>query len=527
MIKVATNDNLTHARQVDQYADSSWKVAFLLQLPIGSTILVDGKNGAALCAGLSRLSYRALELTRANAEDVHQAAALVVLPGAASTPKLVEATISKMRADAQVLVFFPHRWSTYAGVRSGVRNLLSHRSWTMRRATAIARSAERGKPQIWLPVPKHTVPEEFVALSEPQEMAASMACTERRARLRARLHDGFGIYGSPGGAGMGGLARMLESALEKNGFPCALRITRFDLRNRGALVLFVMDQANARAYVCRIVRGEVSEHLQRHWRLQASVRCDVQPHALQSRIPQEIATVRIDEHTCWIETRSPGTVSWRIPQRLRPVLDDQIVGFIADLAAVTGVDHVVSEADIDNEAALWADQIGTKLKGASADLLSEAYELLRERVVGAAAKFGWVHGDYGYGNVLADPCTGELSSVIDWETASSQSFVGVDLFNFLLQRARSRGSVREATDRVLREIESGDLGGGTSVSRYLARFLPDRTLQLHVLLLTLCRWLRREHRYGLRPPANSDDLRAALSLVRDACSSSRSPKWSS
>jgi hypothetical protein len=138
---------------------------------------------------------------------------------------------------------------------------------------------------------------------------------------------------------------------------------------------------------------------------------------------------------------------------------------------------------------------------------------------GVPATFGWIHGDYGYGNVLASAASGQLSSVIDWETASRDSFIGVDLFNFLLQRARIEGAVTlaQAVGTLLEDIQRGTFVAREASRRhYCEKFLLDPRTQLMVLGVTLCRWGLREYRYTLTQAPDAEDLIQALEKLSSA-----------
>ncbi|HEX2492830.1 MAG TPA: phosphotransferase [Steroidobacter sp.] len=314
---------------------------------------------------------------------------------------------------------------------------------------------------------------------------------------------------------MNALAHTLAQKLADEGIRCRLRVTRFDLRERGALVLFLADEASERAFVCRVVRGAAAyEHLRRHWDLQDGVRRALSGSPrIRAFVPEAIAAVQINEHRCWLESRAPGTVSWRLPEKRRGRLDAGMIEFLAGLAHAAGVAREICEADISREAGMWRNQIGGRLDAELANLLSELVHRLRTNAVGRTAVFGWVHGDYGYGNALASADDGRLCSIIDWETAAPESFIGVDLFNFLLQRARMRHlcGLHVAAARLIRQIRDGVVDGEMpGAGEFIARFAPERTMQLMILGVTLLRWVLREHRYTVSNGPSRRDLIGAL-----------------
>lgn len=501
-----------------QHSDSAWKVAYLLRLPPKSSIVVGGSQSASLCEGLARLGYRAEQLTHRTRGDSFRA--LLLMPGVDLTPEAFNDVLGSADEQAQVLAFFKHRWAAFAGVRAGVRSMFGKASYGRGQVSRLLQRTHWQLHSTWLPLPKLSQAEEFVAFSERDEVGASLGVSQAFAgAVRARLHDGFGIYACKGSAGIDVLADALLREVSEQLGVRSFRITRFDLRERGALVLFLKDDALRKSYVCRIVRlGAAAERIQRHWDLQARVKRAAQALPDASRmIPETLSSFELGDYRVWLEERAPGTVSWRLPHSSRPKLDTQLIDFLAQLAQLTGVQRVVEEKDIERESNMWSDEVGPRLPQDLRTALTEAVDRLRVGLVGRQAVFGWVHGDYGYGNVLASPDDARVSSVIDWETASCDSFIGVDLFNFLMQRARSAAgaSVAAAAAMVMRDIQTRRMGA-RELGEYCGRFLPDRHVQLMVMGITLCRWVLREHRYTVTAGPDAKDLCEALAEFKKA-----------
>jgi aminoglycoside phosphotransferase (APT) family kinase protein len=124
---------------------------------------------------------------------------------------------------------------------------------------------------------------------------------------------------------------------------------------------------------------------------------------------------------------------------------------------------------------------------------------LEARLLGREQLLAWAHGDFGYGNALVNPATGELTGVIDWDTAREDELAGVDLVNFLTQRHRMEhgvplsGALEAVGDRVLRaEFEA----------------VPPEAAR-EVLVVTFLRFFQRSARYPRVFAREHADLRRA------------------
>lgn len=466
-----------------------------------------------LCQGFLRLGHKPIPFSsKLSRTTISTVDALIVLPGSDQHATEIERAISLMRSNSQVLAFLRHRWSGCAGPRSAFRSAFSSKTRTIGKALSNMKLAGFDRVSTWLPLPKYALSEEFVSLSHSEEVAASLACNELWSRVRGRFHDGFGVYGCSQEAGLHLLERRLGNELQRFLHGCRLRITRFDLRERGALVLFLLDRLNGKAYVCRVAR-QGAGFLFRHKKMQVQIRAELRQSPVVSKIPEDIAHLRLNEYDFYIEARARGSISWRLPAAVRGKLDDQLIRFLYEIASATHVRRMILESDIEAEAEVWRDQVGAKLNGRLGDAIKSSIQMLWDRLRGREASFGWVHGDYGYGNVIASAKSGSISSVIDWETASPSSFIGIDLFNFLLQRARTQNgaSLTEAAAQIAEGIISGGaLAENASLRSYLQTFLPEKSMQMAVLAFTLCRWVRREHRYALSQAVDAQDQERAL-----------------
>src|SRR5690606_13706408 len=97
----------------------------------------------------------------------------------------------------------------------------------------------------------------------------------------------------------------------------------------------------------------------------------------------------------------------------------------------------LDEERLENDLALprhhWYD-------GKFLELLSTYRRRLISLMDGRTRTYCLSHGDYGYGNLLAQGTPARVSGVIDWDQART-GLAGIDLINFLVQRHRMRHRV--------------------------------------------------------------------------------------
>jgi aminoglycoside phosphotransferase (APT) family kinase protein len=233
-----------------------------------------------------------------------------------------------------------------------------------------------------------------------------------------------------------------------------------------------------------------------------------------SRIPEPIIEFMIDGRKCWIERRMDGTIGWRLAPKQRHELSVQLVEFLRDLAEATARTVTFSERDLFSLINAWP--VASSRLSSSQDVETELSRLSRYLVAtftNVITTVGWAHGDFGYSNAIAVARSGQLRSVIDWETASDRCPIGVDLFNFLLQRRiiEAKQTLNHAVRALVREVQEGALGIEIrGIDPFLRRFLPRSADAMAVLGLTLYRWVQRDRRYAAAVGWTDDYFAAAL-----------------
>ena len=498
---------------MDEFSDPSWKIALLLRLPPGARIALHGELAAAWEHSLAARGYRPVVPAHGQPADCD---AVLHFPGRKDKQRPpLRSLLASVGERGQFLGLFRRRLSIFRGVRGALRNLLGADAVLQYRLERELRDSGLSY-SLWVPLPHLHDLEELAYAANTAEVAASLGRGAGKSRLFRNFSDGFGVHATrKKGDGLAALLGVLREKLHQEGVtPGDLQVARFDLRARGALVLILRASALKYDLVCRFgYAGATRQQLQRHWDRQSAVRADLQRDpSVATYIPRGVAQFDLDEYRGWIEERVVGTVSWRLPVQLREHVEQQLLEFLSGVGALASASRSASAEEIEAQLNVWAEQHSWE----SAQLqepLAATRDLLSRALQTEPFHYGWAHGDFGFGNAIVAADTGDLRGIIDWETASSATPTGVDLFNLLLQRRLSsrRHDLAEVVGQLLGVIQSGSLGAEIEgLEEYLRRFLPSGRKQYVCFGLALYRWVRRELRYSVAAGWSADDLARAL-----------------
>jgi hypothetical protein len=500
-------------------SDVPWKIALLLQLQKGARIGLVGDYNVLWLKGFERHGFRVFDLNLAQplVPERELLDALIRFPRSDGSAGLSLSTlVGTLNERGQLLGFFRHRWTLTAGIRTAIRNLLTPRANGLSSSLRTLRGAGLPVAAVWVPIPKLHVPEELVARTDYTEIATSKASTSRAyGAFVAHFHDGFVVAAARRHLGIHALAEKIHCGMKASDHSSvSAEVIRFDMRDRGALVLFLRT-SDGQDRVCRIADGSSTiNSLQRHWDMQLAIRkATVSTEKVQSRIPEPFAEFMIDGRKCWIERRMEGTIGWRLAPRQRHELSVQLVEFLRDLAEATSQRVTFSEGDLSSLINAWP---VASSRSSTQDIESELGRLSRYLVAAftnVITTVCWAHGDFGYSNAIAVARSGQLRSVIDWETASDRCPIGVDLFNLLLQLRviEAKQTLNHAVRALVRDVQEEKLGIEIEgIDPYLRRFLPSSAEAMAVLGLTLYRWVQRDRRYAAAVGWADDHFAAAL-----------------
>lgn len=463
---------VTHGT-ADAFGQAGRKLATLLNLPDTRHTLLVGEDLESWREGV-RESFGECHQAR-SLEDAglssyacrHPYDLVVWSPGPACRAAELAAGLARIRerlGEGGALLL---RVENRLGLRSAWRrpaSLLSSRSLIAPQYRSRLGRAGFTRIHEYLPLPGLRETEEFVDASLGTVALPSHAHPLERGLNRAGLlplvHEGYFYLASGPRGGTWSTLQAIGRHLpaDEGSCPTTPEIERFDLRDRGALVLLLRDPGSGRRFVCRITTSpEVDRVVGRNadWtcRIHSMPRIAAR---IKRRIPAPLGRFSLGDATAYLEEMVPGSVGWKLAGRphLEPSLFAGTYRFARDLSEGTAVEASLQgpalESLLAREAHAWVD-------GETSALLEALHAVLRERTHGTRRRLVWSHGDYGYGNVIADPRTGSLLGVIDWDQAR-EDLAGIDLLHFLVQRARGMRAL--SLPAALRVVGEPLLDGG-------------------------------------------------------------------
>jgi|GEM_PF-3211247 len=518
---------------LDRFGEKGHKLRFLLGIPGGARVLLAGPgvrdwagdfgNCFRECRVLPSLADPSLAEAGSAGYDL-----AVWAVGEDDGGRRLAGGLAALRRvlapGGHLLLFAPNRLDVERVARNplGLFTRPSHTDGGYRRRLE---GAGFGRVRRFLPLPGLREMEECVDPGAGEVWLPSYAPRLVRAASAAGLfhhvHEGFVYLASPEGSGLDAtLAALRRHVAEASScVPGELRLERFDLRDRGALVLLLRDDASGRRYACRIAAdGEVAAVVGRNaeWVRRIHREPRISP-AVRERVPEPVAEFPFRGGTAYVESLCEGAIAWKVALRaeVRVPLFAGVYGFLRDLNRQTASPRILDDAVLRG---LLDDGPEERRRGLDAGVGEEMdalRSLLRGRLLGEERTLVWAHGDFGYGNAVVAP-DGRLSGIIDWDCARGEELAGVDLLNLLVQtrRTETRASLDDAVRTVAELVVDGGFAAAAPGVDYDAHFPADRERRTELAALFCLRALCRLARY---PRIFARDRAAHLELLRWAC----------
>ncbi|MGI6388555.1 MAG: phosphotransferase family protein [Desulfomonilia bacterium] len=258
------------------------------------------------------------------------------------------------------------------------------------------------------------------------------------------VHDRFAVLCMQRALLQNALFERIRTALGECGIPggASLHLERVDIRDRGALVLFIKETNTCNHFIARVVHGQEIKTIIRknHYFLQWLQQNNNVPDAVKTKIPNPLAELSFQENHVFIESLMPGILAWKANRKsLMSRIFEDSMQFILDLMIATSQNVSLDETSLDdlfredeyrvNESEWCPD--GFK------KIFNQKLALIKRMAADQDMWLAASHGDYGYGNILVDPRDGRLLGVIDWDTGRKQEFAGVDIMNLMIQKTRT------------------------------------------------------------------------------------------
>lgn len=240
-----------------------------------------------------------------------------------------------------------------------------------------------------------------------------------------------------------------------------LHLERFDMRDRGALMLMLSDSAKkhrvvARVTVSDLVNSVVSKNASFTDRIHSLVTLNAR---IIDLVPKTIATFEYRSCFVYVENRIPGVLVWKVSgnRRIEKRAYAESFEFINAFNIATATEKTVDSDLFDELIGHDLSSIKSAMGGLKGiDVIVKNIELrLRQYFTGRQVSTVWGHGDFGYGNILCDPSSGNIQGVIDWDTHVLNELPGVDFCNLVLQKSSRDfdGDVAKALEEMSRTIE--------------------------------------------------------------------------
>jgi len=258
------------------------------------------------------------------------------------------------------------------------------------------------------------------------------------------VHDRFAVLCMQRALLQNALFERIRTALRECGIPgvASLHLERVDIRDRGALVLFVKETNTYKHFIARVVHSQEIKTIIRknHSFLQWLQQNNNVPDAVKTKIPNPLAELSFQENHVFIESLMPGILAWKANRKsLMSRIFEDSMQFILDLMIATSQNVSLDETSLDdlfredeyrvNESEWCPD--GFK------KIFNQKLALIKRMAADQDMWLAASHGDYGYGNILVDPRDGRLLGVIDWDTGRKKELAGVDIMNLLIQKTRT------------------------------------------------------------------------------------------
>lgn len=237
----------------------------------------------------------------------------------------------------------------------------------------------------------------------------------------------------------------------------ALRLDKFEIRDRGSLVVFLSEMNSAAKIVAKVVFKKADiKRAKRNFEFITWLHSNFRvPEFVKNRTPSPLGEFTHEDLQVFIETRLPGILAWKLgPKSRYGHVWMEAVKFINTLFYSCAVETELDERTL-SELFFRDMKIIVSSNFAdpeTIDLLVRAIIIAKNQLLGLSMPMGPTHGDYGGGNITACPKTSKVYGVFDWDTGRYRDLPGIDLINMEIQRRRS--NAKESLSRSVAAIAS-------------------------------------------------------------------------
>gem|GEM_PF-3873351 len=222
-----------------------------------------------------------------------------------------------------------------------------------------------------------------------------------------------------------------------------IKLERFYLRNRGSLLLVLLNNATCTKYLARIATSrKINSVLSRNREAVDRIHNlpEIAPE-IRMKIPRIVDKRDLNGANIYIEEYKTCVIAWKL--RRDPALDRVIYSnafeFIYKFNLGTRKQQTVTDQLFDKIIGHDLDRLGKAFAENNYQVIwvNRVRDLLYSWFSGRQITVVIGHGDYGPGNILCDEKSGALLAVIDWDTYVGKELPGVDFLNYRLQQLRN------------------------------------------------------------------------------------------
>jgi hypothetical protein len=240
------------------------------------------------------------------------------------------------------------------------------------------------------------------------------------------------------------LAQKIRGYLKSENAKVSLE--RFDMRSRGAVVLYLLEVISGEMFIARIVSDSRTDTIVKknrqflEWLHQKSELAHI-----KNLVPFPVEKGSYQGVSIHIETMVPGKLAWKaIRRKVRDTIYKEAVNFIFQLNKHTKENTLLDKDKLESlfERDLQRFNKITCINNELKNNILKMISIIKDKLLGRKIWLVASHGDYGYGNILIDPDTGRLQGVIDWDTGRKEEFPWIDMLNMAIQNEKSNNSNR-------------------------------------------------------------------------------------
>jgi len=200
----------------------------------------------------------------------------------------------------------------------------------------------------------------------------------------------------------------------------------------------------------------------------------------------------------YIETMIPGKLAWKATRRkVRDTIYKEAIDFIFQLNKHTKENTLLDKDKLESlfEQDLQRFNKNTSINNELKNNILKMISIIKNKLLGRKIWLVASHGDYGYGNILVDPSTGNLLGVIDWDTGRKEEFPWIDMINLEIQNKRSNNINRlsEAIRALASRLSFADLINNCSI--YEREFNVGNGVFKILFYIALIRYMGRAAQY--------------------------------